>query len=633
MCGIAGAISLKNQKIDESLINAMIQPLRLRGPDDRGIWCDDNVGLGHTRLSIHDLTASGKQPMFSASKRWVIAFNGEIYNFKRLKVLLLNEFKIEFSSNSDTEVLINAIDCWGIEKTLKQCIGMFAFAAMHIPSKKIYLARDRFGEKPLYYGLQNQTVAFASELKALKPLKNLGWNFDVDRDAVATYMRYAYVPTPYSIYSNISKLEPGCYLKISQDGEQQCKQYWQAQDVLQADKFLGSYEEAVYLLELKLKDTLTIQMSSEVPLGAFLSGGVDSSTIVALMQSMSKDKINTFSIGFAETEYNEANYAQAVAKHLGTNHVDMYVSEKDALDIIPYLPNMYDEPFADSSQIPTYLVSNIAKTKVTVSLTGDAGDELFCGYNRYFLADKVKSHVLGKPLVRLGLKTLPLGALKFLAKPFKRYSNLLDKLLKLQNILRYSTNCPIDLYRQVCSQVHGTDMVMGSNEYPLLKEKKLLNIPELSYKEWMMFADSKTYMIDDILTKVDRAAMAVSLETRVPFLDHRIYEFAWSLPLEYKAHNGVSKRVLRDILYRYVPKKLIERPKMGFGVPIAKWLRGELKDWAAALLDPGLIQQQGYLDHVYITKLWNEHQSGKQNCQAALWTVLMFQSWMKYQEG
>ena len=629
MCGIVGFYNFSEQTLNESFLKDMVMTINHRGPDSQGLWHDNAISLGHARLSIHDLSPAGHQPMLSSSERWMIVFNGEIYNYLSLRKEILQIKRINFKGDSDTEVLVNAIELWGIEKTLKKCIGMFAFAAFDKKTQQLVLARDRFGEKPLYYGLQNNIFGFASELKALKPLKAAGWKYDVDRNVLATYMRYAYVPSPYSIYSHISKLDAGCYLTVDQNKEVKIKEYWSAKDASVQKKFSGLYTDAVVQLEHKLKDTLSLQMSSDVPLGAFLSGGVDSSAIVALMQSMSSNKINTFSIGFNETEFNEAEYARDVAKHLGTNHHDLYVTQKDSLAVIPNLSAMYDEPYADSSQIPTFLVSQLAKSKVTVSLSGDAGDELFGGYNRYFVADTINTRLMKNRLTAFLFSHTPVSLLKILGKLPSRFAMLGDKLIKLQAIIKHSQGSQIDLYTQIISSNHDP-LVEGGSEINIIQERCLYDlINSLSFKEWMMFVDSQMYMKDDILTKVDRAAMAVSLETRVPFLDHRIYEFAWSLPLNYKIHKGVGKRVLRDVLYRYVPQKLIDRPKMGFGVPIAKWLRNDLRDWAESLLNPVLIKQQGFLDSQYVSRLWQEQQLGKRNWQSALWTILMFQSWLE----
>lgn len=629
VCGIVGIVNFSNNGVDRALVSHMISQLSHRGPDDQQVWFQDPVALGFARLAIHDLTPTGQQPMFSFNREWMIIFNGEIYNFNAIKDKILLENNIIFIGHSDSEVLINAIALWGVEKTLRQCVGMFAFAAYHLSEKKLYLARDRFGEKPLYFGMQNKIFAFASELKALKPLKEKGWTFQIDRDALATYMRFAYIPTPHCIFKEIRKLTPGHILIIDQDGNQSESTFWNPQEVLYQPQFSGDYTEGALILESLIKDSVKLQMASDVPLGAFLSGGVDSSTIVAFMQAQSSQKINTFSIGFHEAQFDEAKYAKAVAEYLGTNHTEVTVCENDALNVIPKLSLIYDEPFADSSQIPTYLVSQLARSKVTVSLTGDAGDELFGGYNRYLVAQKIKSTILANPVVATLMRNMPTFALKLMATLTSRYSQPFDKLLKLQNILRNAKNCEFDLYKQMCSQLYDTSIVLSATEYPIYNEKKLTTVKNINYQQWMMFADSQTYLTDDILTKVDRASMAVSLETRAPFLDHRIVEFAWKLPLDYKIQKATGKRILKDVLYRHIPQQLIDRPKMGFGVPLEKWLRDELKPWAAALLQIDKIKNAGYLDPDVVQRYWHEHQSGKQNWQAGLWTMLMFQAWLE----
>ena len=628
MCGIFG-VGVKNSTVDKALLVQAIRRLRHRGPDDSGVWLNGHVGLAHARLAIHDLSSDGRQPMLSANGRWVVVFNGEIYNFTSLRTELTQQHGVIFNSESDTEVLVNAIDTWGMSQTLLRLVGMFAFAAYDSVTKQLYLARDRFGEKPLYYGSQNGTFAFSSELKALKLLSAVGWDFDVDRDTLATYMRLSYVPAPYSIYQHIYKLKPGHYVCYA-DGEVGVPiPYWSARDHLSVGSFSGSYSDAVNELDRRLTATVGLQMASDVPLGAFLSGGVDSSSVVALMQAQSTDKINTFSIGSHNKEYDESAYAIDVAKHLGTNHTNYFVENSDYLGIVPRLADIYDEPFADSSQIPTLLVSQIAKQAVTVSLTGDSGDELFGGYNRYFLADKIKRHVIDRQLIRWLVSASPQMVFKVAGKWSKRYRLLHDKLIKLQRILQHGGASAQYLYLSLCSQIlNPNEVVLQGQERWMLEESGLSQVDSLSFTEWMMFVDSQTYMTDDILAKVDRAAMAVSLETRVPFLDHSLYEFAWSLPLPYKIHQGVGKRVLRDVLYRYVPKALIERPKMGFCIPMDQWLRTELRDWAAALLDPSKLVQQGYLNVDAVQTLWRQHQSGRHNWQGALWTILMFQSWL-----
>ncbi|MBK2110037.1 asparagine synthase (glutamine-hydrolyzing) [Francisella tularensis] len=618
MCGIVGSyiFSVSTKQIS---IDSMINSLYHRGPDDSGCWKDEKIILGHTRLSIHDISSAGHQPMFSNTGNTVIVFNGEIYNYLSVKKELINDYPdLHFKSNSDTEILVNAIELWGIDKTLEKCIGMFAFGAYCRKTKQLILARDRFGEKPLYYGVQEGILGFASELKALKPLKESGWLFDIDRGALATYMRYSYIPTPYSIYKNISKLNVGSYIVFEKDGNKKETKYWDSKRVLTQPRYAGTYDEALIDLESKLKNTLSMQIQSDVPLGAFLSGGIDSTTIVALMQSISKDKINTFSIGFNQKEYNEAEHARAVAKHIGTNHTDTYVTERDALDVIPKLAEIYDEPFADSSQIPTYLVSKIAKSKVTVALSGDAGDELFGGYERYFLTDKLYKNMYFVKYLRY----TPDAFIKYLP------NTLFGKFNKLKEVASISKSKK-ELYDYMTSTHKYNDLVLDAiriiNPSRILGE---IDINNIDYRELMMFIDSNTYLIDDILLKVDRAAMANSLETRAPFLDHNIYEFAYSLPVEYKMQNHNGKRILKDLLYKYVPKSLVDRPKMGFSVPLNSWLRNELKDWANQLLDYNKIKAQGYLNADLVHRYWQEHLNCDRSRGYLLWNVLMFQEWL-----
>lgn len=628
MCGFAGVYKTQ-EPVYEDVLYTMAGLLNHRGPDGQGVWVNNNMGLAHARLSIHDLTQAGSQPMLSYSGRWVIAFNGEIYNYKSLRSELAHTFHIDSASDSDTEVLVNAIELWGIEKALQKTVGMFALACWDRQTQQMYLARDRFGEKPLYYGFLQNDFVFGSELKCLQAYDSS--SLHVDRDVLASYMRFGYVPTPYSIYQNVYKLEPGTYLTIDCRHNVAINHYWQAKEVLQnRDSFKGNYIQAIDKLESQLKATLDLQMESDVPLGAFLSGGFDSSLIVALMQSLSTNKVQTFSIGFDQQQYNEAEYAKAIAEYLGTDHTNMYVSEQQALDIVPKLPNLYSEPFADSSQIPTHLVSQVAKSKVTVGLSGDGGDELFGGYNRYLLAGTVKNKILDKPLSKLGLMYCPMVLLLSLGRLMPaRYSLMTDKLIKLKSIIQYSPSSQVGLYETLCSQAYRpNDLVLRGVEPDIFQKRDLLNLG-LTYEEWMMFVDSQTYMMDDILTKVDRAAMGVSLETRIPFLDHRIFDLAWSLPLRYKVNDGQGKSLLRDLAYRYIPRSMLDRPKKGFSVPLAYWLRGPLKEWACELLNNQKIKQQGFLNIDLVSQYWREHQSGKRNWHYTLWSVLMFQAWLE----
>lgn len=628
MCGILGVKNLSPLKRSD-VISRMLEKIRHRGPDANGFFSHENIYFGHTRLAIHDLTQTGSQPMTSYDGEWVIVFNGEIYNHQEIKNVLLKENPISFKGNSDTEILINAIATFGIKKTLELSVGMFAFAAYKVSERKLYLVRDRFGEKPLYYGQQNGIFAFSSELKALKPLVENGWKFDINRDVLATYMRLGYVPTPYSIYANIKKLEAASYLEIDDAGSQSLYRYWNDEPKLFSGKFSGEYESATSVLEHKLQESVRLQMHADVPVGAFLSGGIDSSIIVSLMQTQSSKKINTFSIGFHEKELNEAIYAKKVASHLGTNHTELYATEKDALSLIPDLSEIYDEPFSDSSQIPTCLVSKLTRSSVKVALSGDGGDELFGGYNRYIFAEKVKKNILDRKFRKFFISHLPGVILTQNYSVSKRVTTISEKLMKLKNIVSNAENSYFGLYSALVSQIHQSGIVLGGAEIPATFSFPEHDLKFYSYQEWMMYTDSKTYMMDDILTKVDRAAMSVSLETRVPFLDHRIYEFAWSLPIDYKINNNVGKRILKDILYRYIPKDIVDRPKMGFAIPLARWLRNELKPWAEELLNPKKIKEQGYLDANLVKKYWEEHLKGKHNWQSALWTILMFQMWLE----
>ena len=637
MCGIAGYIGqIPNSS---NCLDAMVREIHHRGPNDRGIWKNDEAGIGlaHARLSILDLSSAGHQPMHSASKNFVIVFNGEIYNHKNLRSELDSHSHINWSGHSDTETLLAAIECWGLEKTLKKTKGMFAIALWDKRSEKLSLACDRIGEKPVYYGWVKGHFVFASELKAIKKFPN--FKNPIDRNSLALFLRFNSIPAPHSIYQDIYKVEAGQIIQIQAESKQiQKHNYWSVEEVYKKGSlspFSGSPEEAVNQLNKLLKSAISSQMQSDVPLGAFLSGGIDSSTVVALMQSQSNHKVNTFTIGFNDKEFNEAKHAEMVAQHIGTNHFDMYVSDNDALNIIPDLPNIYDEPFGDSSQIPTYLVSKFAKQKVTVALSGDAGDELFGGYNRYVFAERMFSKVVKTPkLVRQLMSTtifsireerwhnLLNGLLS------KRFANTGNKLYKAANAL--SAKSIRDLHFKLVSQIENpSEWLIGSDEYKTALNDDVERFTELNSIEQMMAYDLITYLPADILTKVDRAAMAVSLETRVPFLDTDIIKFSASLPLNLKIRDGATKWVLREVLYKYVPKDLIERPKMGFGVPLAQWLRGPLKDWAESLLDEKRLHQEGFFDVEFVRNKWSEHLSGKRNWHHQLWNVLMFQAWLE----
>jgi len=616
-----------------------------RGPDDAGTWEDADAGiaLAHRRLSILDVSSAGHQPMGSACGRYVIAFNGEIYNHAELRRELEAAGKSAgWRGHSDTETLLAAISVWGIGATLEKCVGMFAFALWDRTERKLTLARDRLGEKPLYYGMQGDTLLFGSELKALR--QHPAFRAEIDRDALALYLRHNCIPAPYSIYQKIRKLPPGTWLEVGQAGAlREPVAYWSAQQVAESgqhDPFAGSEQDAVDELERLLKQSIGGQMVADVPLGAFLSGGVDSSTVVALMQAQSRRPVKTFTIGFSEKGYNEAEHAHAVAQHLGTEHTELYVTPAQAMAVIPRLSHIYDEPFSDSSQIPTWLVSELAREHVTVSLSGDGGDELFGGYNRHSIGQDVWRRTSQLPhALRGGLASImtgvsperwnsTIGALAPLLPGKLRFGNPGDKLHKLAGVLR-SDNAE-SLYLGLVS--HWDDpaaLVKGGREPATLLtgSKPRADLPDSAL--YMMLLDTMTYLPDDILTKVDRAAMSVSLETRVPFLDHRLVEFAWRLPLEMKIRNGEGKHVLRQVLYRHVPKALIDRPKMGFGIPLDNWLREPLRQWAEALLDGGRLEKEGFFEAGLVRKKWEEHLSGRRNWAYHIWDILMFQAWLE----
>lgn len=616
----------------------MTSQIRYRGPDDSAVWCDDEAGvaLGHARLSILDLSPAGKQPMRSASGRYVVVFNGEIYNHLELRHQLGGTWR----GHSDTETLLAAIESWGIEKTLRTVTGMFAFALWDRLDGRLTLGRDRIGEKPLYYGWCGDTFVFASELKALKAHPE--WKGEIDRGVLASYIRHAYVPLPHSIYSGIRKLIPGTFMVVSSRHTRNWPEpqaYWSALEAACQPVLEDAVEsEMADELEVMLKRTIKDQMVADVPLGAFLSGGVDSSTVVALMQAQSTNPIRTFSIGFEEADYNEADYAKAVASHLGTQHTELYVTPADALAVIPRLPTIYDEPFADTSGIPTYLVARLARRDVTVALSGDAGDELFGGYHRYFLGPSIWRRIsllpaslrkaLGRALMVLSPGRWDQVAMWLhVAMPARlRMTALGDKIHKLAGIIDVADQA--ELYRRLISQHREPgSSVIGGHESSTWADAQAGALQRHTFIDHMMFHDLVGYLTDDILTKVDRAAMAVSLETRIPMLDHRIIEFAWRLPLHMKVRHGQGKWLLRQVLYRYVPKPLIERPKMGFGVPLDTWLRGPLREWAEELLDGSRLRREGYFHVEPILTKWREHLSGRRNWQYWLWNVLMFQAW------
>lgn len=641
MCGFAGYLSERKIEHASEILASMGQALFHRGPDDDGVWMDaeSGIGLSHQRLSILDLSVAGHQPMISSSGRYVIVFNGEIYNHLDLRRELASDCK--WRGHSDTETLLAAFESWGIEASLKKTVGMFGFALWDRKERLLILARDRMGEKPLYYGWQNGTFLFASDLKALK--FHPAFRAEIDRNALTLLLRHSCIPSPYSIYQNIYKLPPGSFLKVSlTDRELLPQYYWDIKRVIVNGierPFGGSREEAVNKLDQLLREAVAQQMIADVPLGVFLSGGVDSSTVVALMQAQSTRRVRTFTIGLNEENHNEAKYAKDVAEHLGTDHTEFYVSPQETLEVISKLPDIYCEPFSDPSQIPTFLVSQLARKHVTVSLSGDAGDELFGGYNRYILGQRLwkKLSLLPRPVRTALAKSITqvppqhwnrvLGPLQKVLPLGLAQANVGEKMHKGAGVMASRT--PAELYRLLVSHwSEPAELVVGASE-PLTALTRLPQLKTDHFVHDMMAFDSFTYLPDDILCKVDRAAMGVSLETRVPLLDHRVFEFAWQLPLSYKIVDGVGKWPLRQVLYKYVPKKLIERPKMGFGIPIDQWLRGPLREWAEELLSESRLQREGYFNPRPIRQKWAEHLSGKRNWQHHLWDVLMAQAWLE----
>jgi asparagine synthase (glutamine-hydrolysing) len=613
--------------------------LSRRGPDGGDVWFDGGLALVHRRLAILDLSPAGHQPMHSACGRYVLVFNGEIYNHTELHANLAVQGRAPaWRGHSDTEVLLAAIAAWGLATTLQRCRGMFALALWDRQQRELVLARDRIGEKPLYYGRVAGSFAFASELKALRILPEA--NFSTDPAALGLFLRYGYVPSPHSIYREIYKLPPGTWLRVAADGQHgEPQAWWRFADVVQAGTAaplaLGD-DEAVVELERLLGAAVGEQMVADVPLGALLSGGLDSSTVVALMQAQSRRPVRTFTIGFAEGDYDEAVHARVVARHLGTEHTELQVTAQDALEVIPRLADIYDEPFADASQIPTTLVCALTRQHVTVCLSGDAGDELFGGYNRYFWASAIWRRLGWLPssqrrLFAAALSGVPVATWNSLFRGMRpllpkrlHFNNPGDKLHKLAGVMGAAS--VEDLYRDLVCQWRGPLPLGG-----MIGPASLVNEPQRWPKastliERMMALDTLTYLPDDILVKVDRAAMAASLETRVPLLDPRLIEFAWRLPLHHKVRDGQGKWLLRQVLYRHVPRELVERPKMGFGVPLEHWLRGPLRDWAESLLAPATLSADGLLDPAPTRELWKQHLAGR-NQQYALWPVLMYQAW------
>jgi asparagine synthase (glutamine-hydrolysing) len=640
MCGIAGLWERQRQSAPDEIaasVAAMTATLAHRGPDESALWSDADarLALGHRRLSIIELSAAGAQPMLSSCGRFVISYNGEVYNADELRSELVRAGR-RFRGRSDTEVIVEAAALWGVAATVERLIGMFAMALWDREQRTLFLVRDRLAIKPLYWADFSGRLLFGSELKALRA--DTAWSPELDRDALAAYLRFGYVPAPHTIYRGVCKLPAGTILTVPAEGPPALAAYWSLADIArtgQSARFAGDEEDAADALEALLRDAVGRRMVADVPLGAFLSGGIDSSTVVALMQTQSARPVRTFSIGFRERDYDEGGNAAAVARHLGTDHTELCASPQHALDVIPRLADMYDEPFADSSQIPTHLVSQMTRAHVTVALSGDGGDELFGGYNRYFRARRLMRTIEAAPpplraLAAGGMRALPPSAWSALGAMIpeqRRPAQFGDKIHKLADIVA-GHGAGDELYRRIVSLWPDPTAILRGGQKPpgpLDDAGLAARIPDPV--ERMQYLDTLTYLPDDILTKIDRASMAVALEARVPLLDHRLVAFSWTLPPSMKAAGGIGKRVLRRVLYRHVPRALVDRPKMGFAMPVGEWLRHELRDWAEELLSERALEQGGIFAPAVIRRRWREHLSGARNWQAALWAVLMFQAW------
>ena len=646
-CGLAGIIDQRLKGNEAGLAataEAMAAAQAHRGPDASGTWVEASAGIafGHRRLSVIDLSAEGAQPMASTDGRYVIAYNGELYNHLRLRTELAESIRAHFHGRSDTEVMLEAIRQWGLLKALRRFVGIFAFALWDAKERRLFLVRDHLGVKPLYYGMSGGRFMFASELKGLRAAA--GFANRVDRNALALFMRYSYIESPHTIYEGVKKLSPGSILMVdpASPGAAAPIRYWSARETAETGamgKRAMRPEDALEKLEMLLRDSIWLQMVADVPLGAFLSGGTDSSLVVALMQKAGASRVRTFTIGFSEAGFDESAQARKVAAHLGTEHTEAILTPADAMAAIPRMPEVYDEPFADPSQIPTFLVSRFAREKVTVALSGDGGDEMFGGYQKYRWAEKLWK--LGRPfpgfirrLAAAGITAVPPGAWDAVIRALGplvprdvRYGSPGYRVHKTARVLAGRT--AQEMYRNLMSHWMSTDrLVLQSTEPPTVYDSPKEWPKGVTATEWMMFADAASYLPDDGLVKVDRASMAHGLEARVPLLDHRIVEFAWSLPFNLRIRNGEGKWLLKTLLHRHIPRELVDRPKMGFAVPVGEWIRGPLRDWAEALLSEERLKREGYLDAKLVRQEWARHlKSGDR--QFPVWNVLMFQAWLE----
>ncbi|MCL6740391.1 asparagine synthase (glutamine-hydrolyzing) [Sphingomonas sp. RB56-2] len=652
MCGIAGIFS--GDGVDPATLTLMGGVITHRGPDDHGIWADEEAGIGfaHRRLSVVDLSPMGHQPMHSHSGRFVICFNGEIYNHHEIRAELEGRGLAPeggWRGHSDTEVLLQAIEIWGLAATLERSVGMFALALWDRRERLLHLVRDRFGEKPLYYGWVGHEFLFGSELKALRAHPR--FDNEIDREALKAFASRTYVPAPLSIYRGIYKLEPGCVLTLDrtapgaplakppvegEGGPVQLSRYWSYRKVVQQglDDPIEEEAEALKALEQALAKSIMGQSVADVPVGAFLSGGIDSSSIVALYQKFSPQPVRTYTIGFNEDGFDEAQHAKAVARHLGTVHHEHYVTVKEARDVIPLLPAMYDEPFADSSQIPTFLVSRFARRDVTVALTGDGGDELFGGYNRHVQAPLLWRQLRRFPQPLRSLAASPLAQLPvgfwsaaarlfasgeqpFLGAKIQRGLRIVGDASSANDIyLNFLDEWSLETNPVLAPGSHRFDMDAGDDASSAVR---------------MMYCDAVSYLPDDILCKVDRASMAVSLETRVPFLDHRVAALAARIPIGMKIDGLKGKNILRKLIHREAPAAMFDRPKAGFAVPVGEWIKGPLREWAEDLLNPAAMAEEGWFDPAIVQRRWRDHLAGRRDSTPAIWAILMFQSWLREQ--